>query len=212
MSERNDHTVMLIEAKLQAATQDKWQRTVDEYRQRSVPAVCLEALEKEAESNALLFLRGPRDSLPDVTSGSDDMPVADLQLRVNLKPVADYGWWQRQPITNPQGMLLTLFAMHFPDADTRDQFVEATRSHSAYCWENEPDTQVYGLGIVAGRIESEYAIKTEDLMVVMICTDQTAMDKHRDDPRHLKLGAQIAELGIDVENTFAKTYRLTAQI
>ena len=107
-------------------------------------------------------------------------------------------------------MLLTLFALRFPDAEIRIQFIDATRSHSHYCWENEPETQVYGLGIVTSEPQDSYGVKTDDLMVVMICSDDEALAKHRDDPKHLALGAQIVGLGIEVENTFSKTYHLTS--
>lgn len=125
-----------------------------------------------------------------------------------LETVPGYGWWQRQEPVDHTDMLMTVFAMRFPDKESRNAFIEATRGHGDYCWENEPDTQVYGLGIVVEQKGASVPIRRGDLVVVMICTDQRAIEKHQDDPQHLALGGEIAALRIPVENNFANTYQL----
>jgi|TARA_B110000305_G_C19462001_1_gene655136 hypothetical protein len=199
--------VVLLQTTLYDSAQASWRSSVEAFNQSAGLSSCVNALETECENNALLFLHGHQKIVDKAQRELGSLP--GLQLSVSLEPVAGYGWWHRGPMTNLQGMLLTVFSMRFPESQARDRFIEATRSHSHYCWDNEPDTQVYGLGKVSGKTIGEYAINQGDLIVVMICTDEEAQDKHRNDPRHLKLGTQIAELGIEVKNTFAKTYQLS---
>lgn len=206
----NPETILLREAKLQSPELDSWDNAATVYGRRAALTTCISALEQADESNCLLLMRSAGQPL-DLASDEISQPALEsFQLQVTLESVEGYGWWQPRPVAKPEGMLLTLFALRFPDAEIRTQFIDATRSHSHYCWENEPETQVYGLGIVTSEPQDSYRVKTDDLMVVMICSDDEALAKHRDDPKHLALGAQIVGLGIEVENTFSKTYHLTS--
>jgi hypothetical protein len=47
------------------------------------------------------------------------------------------------------------------------------------------------------------------LIFIMACTDMAAVEKHRQDPRHLALGQRIIDAGVEVTSTFRKMYRTT---
>jgi hypothetical protein len=81
--------------------------------------------------------------------------------------------------------------------------------HAEYCWIEEPDTLIYSGGIATADADRELDIKAGDLIFLMGTTDMAAMEKHRDDPKHLALGPKFSELGINVEGTFLRTYETT---
>ena len=91
------------------------------------------------------------------------------------------------------------------------EFLHLSSQHAAYCWNNEPDTLIYSGGLANADADRELDIKQGDLIFVMGCTDMAAVEKHRDDPNHLALGAKIAGQQISMENTFSLSYRTTGQ-
>ncbi len=127
--------------------------------------------------------------------------------------VPDFGWWGRPESqdANAESVILVILGLRFEDDGMRDEFVNLSTQHAAYCWEHEPDTLIYSGGLAASDADRELDIKKGDLIFVMGCTDMAAVEKHRDDPNHLALGAKFADKGITMQNTFSRMYRTTGK-
>ena len=125
----------------------------------------------------------------------------------------DFGWWGRPESHdgNAEGMILVILGLRFADAEMTEAFVKLSSEHAAYCWENEPDTVIYSGGLARTDADRELDIKQGDLIFVMGCTDMAAVEKHRDDPNHLALGAKMVEQQLAMENTFRRMYRTTGK-
>jgi len=102
-----------------------------------------------------------------------------------------------------------LLGLRFGSEGMCDKFISLSSEHAAYCWENEPETLIYSGGIAKADADRELDIKQGDLIFAMGCTDMTAVEQHRDDPKHLAMGAKFAAQGIQMENTFSRYYRTT---
>jgi hypothetical protein len=139
-----------------------------------------------------------------------DLGVAYPQWHLALSPVPGWGWWQREVTIDHADMIMVVLGMRFADKDSRERFVAATKAHGDYCLRNEPATLVYGLGQIADRSPSADAFTVGDLVVIMACADQHALDQHANDPKHLALASRMADLRIEVESHFSQTYQLRA--
>ncbi|TDJ38213.1 MAG: hypothetical protein E2O61_04805 [Gammaproteobacteria bacterium] len=125
--------------------------------------------------------------------------------------VADFGWWGRPECHdgNGEGIVLVILGLRFADAGMGEAFIKLSSEHAAYCWKNEPDTLIYSGGLARSDADRELDIKEGDLIFVMGCTDMAAVEKHRDDPNHLALGAKMVEKQLQMENTFRRMYKTT---
>ena len=63
--------------------------------------------------------------------------------------VADYGWWGRpeKSDANAENVILSLLGLRFATDAMRDDFLELSFEHAAYCWDNEPETLIYSGGL-----------------------------------------------------------------
>ncbi len=86
-----------------------------------------------------------------------------------------------------------------------------SQKHAEYCWNEEPDTLIYSMGIAGQDADRGPDIKQGDLIFMMACTDMAAVEKHRLDPHHLTLGQRIIDAGVEVTPTFRKMYRTTGR-
>ena len=175
---------------------------------------CFGGLLRDDDQLGFLVARGDVSSVQtEIALLSESSGYSEDAFQMQLEPLLDYGWWQRpgpveRPVVRP-GMLLCVFTMRFPDFQNRDQFINATQHHSEYCWSNEPDTQIYGMGVAYNASTTSAPVTEGDVVVVMVCTDEAALQKHSDDPQHLALGEKVAGLGIEVENPLSHVYQLT---
>jgi len=186
-----------------AETRDSFFELIETVRSLATTKACVGGLQVDNQQSGVLYVRRQ--------GGVDAAGLfADSRWYLNLETVPGWGWWQREDSIDSAGMHMTVLAMRFPDEKSRSRFIDATREHGEYCWENESDTQVYGLSVVVDAKGAANQVALGDLVVVMICTDALAFEKHRDDPRHLALGDKIAALSIPVESSFAQTYELSA--
>ena len=126
--------------------------------------------------------------------------------------IAEFGWWSRpDKAADAEGNLIVLIGMRFENDDARDKFIELSAGHADYCLANEPDTLIYNGGLADDDTDREIDAKAGDLIFVMGCADAAAMEKHRDDPNHIALGARFAEAGVNLNVTFIRTYRTTGK-
>ena len=182
------------------------------------------AVNVESNDNVLVFERYSRGD-ESLKAHLDRAAHKELQARMGEQQmtkrrvmstrfvdVDDYGWWSRpgktSSMTQP-GVILTFLGMRFPSLDQRNEFIRLSQIHAEYCWIEEPDTLIYSGGIATADADRELDIKAGDLIFLMGTTDMAAMEKHRDDPKHLALGPKFSELGINVEGTFLRTYETT---
>ncbi|MCZ6853857.1 MAG: hypothetical protein O7G86_08050, partial [Gammaproteobacteria bacterium] len=93
-------------------------------------------------------------------------------MSTRFSDVPDFGWWGRPECHdgNGEGIVLVILGLRFAD--------------------DEPDTLIYSGGLARSDADRELDIKEGDLIFVMGCTDMAAVEKHRDDPNHLALGAK----------------------
>ena len=122
----------------------------------------------------------------------------------------DFGWWSR-PGADPSqpGAVVRFTGFRFDTGGQQDLFIERTREHAAYCWDNEPGTLVYSGGIAASDADREIDQCAGDLVFVSVYTDMAAADAHNDDPRHVVLGEELERAGVVSEPTFRRTYVTT---
>ncbi len=127
--------------------------------------------------------------------------------------VEDFGWWGRAGSHdgNAAGMVLVIMGLRFEDAEVGQAFLKLSSEHATYCWENEPDTVIYSGGLARADADRELDIRKGDLIFVMGCTDMAAVEKHRDDPNHVAMGAKMVEAQLTMENTFRRMYTTTGQ-
>jgi quinol monooxygenase YgiN len=127
-------------------------------------------------------------------------------MSTSFEDVPDFGWWSRPEKPGGKDVILVVLGMRFADDESKNNFLGLSAEHAAYCLESEPDTLIYSGGIAKADADRELDIKSGDLIFVMGCTDMAAVEKHRDDPNHLALGARFQEKGVTVEMTFHRTY------
>jgi quinol monooxygenase YgiN len=127
--------------------------------------------------------------------------------------VPDYGWWQRSDAGSGdvEGQSLVLVGLRFADEAARGEFLRLSAEHADWCLANEPDTTVYSGGLARADVDRTLDVKADDLVFVMGCASVDAVTRHAEEPRHVALGARLAELGIAPENTFTRTYRTTGR-
>ena len=104
-----------------------------------------------------------------------------------------------------------LLCMRFAKSAHRDQFIELSGAHARYCLEAEPDTLVYSGAIASDDLEPDSPLAAGDLVFVMACTDDAAMEKHAQDPNHIALGEKFAAAGVEIESSVIYQYRTTGR-
>lgn len=126
--------------------------------------------------------------------------------------VPDYGWWARPEHASPGYLAdcpLIMLCMRFADAAQRDRFIELSGEHARYCLTAEPGTLVYSGAIAREDLESTSPLAAGDLVFLMVCTDDAAVEKHATDPNHLALGEKLKAAGVEIESAVAYQYRTT---
>lgn len=124
--------------------------------------------------------------------------------------VPDFGWWRRGDNTLIQrGAIIVLLGLRFGYDAHRGDFIRMFQDYADYCWVEEPETLIYSGGIATRDADRGPDIKQGDLILFMACTDMAAVEKHRQEPRHLALEQQLVNAGIEMTTTFQKTYRTT---
>ena len=121
--------------------------------------------------------------------------------------VDGYGWWAR-PERNETlcvgAVRITFLVTRFPDEETKARYIQLTGDHARYCWDNEPDTLIYGGGLAVRDSDRGPGIREGDLLFVAAFADEAAAIKHRDDPVHVALQPKLAEL--NRERILAQSY------
>ncbi|MBT4162174.1 MAG: hypothetical protein HOE54_12770 [Gammaproteobacteria bacterium] len=107
------------------------------------------------------------------------------------------------------GAIIVISGLRFGDDAQRTDAIRMSQEHAEYCWNEEPDTLIYSLGIAAQEADRGPDIKRGDVIFMMACTDMAAVEKHSQDPQHLALGPVFAKAGIETTFTFTKMYRTT---
>jgi quinol monooxygenase YgiN len=164
---------------------------------------------RNGDSSLAAHMERPAHSVLTDTMGERKMTKRRV-MSSRFHDVADFGWWSRPDADpSPQGAVVRFVGFHFDTDDQRETFLELTREHAAYCWDNEPGTLVYGAGVAAADADREIDQHAGDLVFVMVCADQSAADKHAEDPRHVALGEELAGRQIASEPSFRRTYITT---
>lgn len=133
--------------------------------------------------------------------------ATNIVMNTELTDVANFGWWARDlEIPQRHQLSLSLTGLRFPDEHHKTGFLEYSQEHAAYCWEAEPGTLVYSAGIVNKCIAGSFDIRPGDLVFVMGCADDSAVEKHLNDPKHIDLGYRLYDAGIKLTPTFSRTY------
>ncbi len=167
------------------------------------------AVSDEDSAHIMVYEKGNLEC----SSTRTELPLvsaAHLLMHATLFDIEGFGWWSRD-LENPQRrqLSLSLTGLRFPDESNKDRFLELSKEHAAYCWNAEPDTLIYSAGIVTDCIGGDIDIELGDLIFVMGCTDENAVEKHLNDPKHIALGYQLHDAGVKLMPTFSRTYRTT---
>lgn len=128
--------------------------------------------------------------------------------------IAGYGWWSRQEFAetlNRPDLPLILLCMGFADDLTRDKFIEISGTHASYCLDAEPETLIYSGGIALNEGKPDTPAQKDDLLFIMGCTDDPAVEKHAIDPNHVALGETMAEAGVEATRSDLLQYRTTGR-
>ena len=165
------------------------------------------------EDNSHVVVYEKRDSKS--ISPDPSLPHAStthLLTQVTLIEIEGFGWWTRDQ-ENPQQreLNLSLTGLRFPDESNKERFLEHSQAHADYCWNAEPDTLIYSAGNVRDCINGDLDIEPGDLVFIMGCTDQSAVEKHLNDPKHVALGYDLYDAGVALTPTFSRTYRTTGE-
>jgi len=127
--------------------------------------------------------------------------------------VPNCGWWGR-PQTHAEDTkdaILMLRGLHFETDAMRDAFIRATERHAAYCWDNEPDTLIYSLGVASDDADREVDLKKGDIVCVMAWASTDALERHRVDPNRAILELEYGENGIHIEILFTRYFKTTGR-
>lgn len=232
MSNNDRPMVAVVEFEIptESVSMDQW---LDEWEKRAVDAYEYEpettayeaAVNIEDESRVLVYERyergmsslethmtRPAHKAIGEAMGAGRMIKARTLVNVAFD-VPEFGWWSRPEFASPArgaGHSVTLLGVRFAKRAQRDRFIELSGEHARYCFTAEPDTLVYAGAIVADFPDSN-PWAADDLLFVMACTDDAAVEKHAMDPNHLALGDKFSAEGIEFESATAYQYRTTGR-
>lgn len=227
MSDRPMTTIVEFQIRPESNSMDEWLaewdlRARDAYEGEPETSAYAAAVNLENELNVLVYERydhgqksldihtaRPAHAALMAAFGERNM-TKRLVMVTQFEDIPDYGWWarpDRADASTATGNILVVLGMRFATTQMRDDFVGLSSQHAQYCWNEEPDTLVYSAGLAMADAERDLDVKAGDVIFVMGCTDIAAMEKHRDDPNHLALGAKFAEQGIEMEVPFTFSYR-----
>ncbi|MFT7649812.1 MAG: quinol monooxygenase YgiN [Candidatus Poriferisodalaceae bacterium] len=211
----------------EAATTEEWLaewgvRALDALHGEPETGTYASALNEDDDNQVLVFERyqhGDRSLEAHMARPAHDVLTDTMGERRMTKrrvmtsrfhELPDYGWWSR-PGTDPSpaGAVVRFTGFHFDTDAQRDTFIERTREHAAYCWNNEPGTLVYSGGIAISDADREIDQQSGDLVFVAVYTDVAAADTHNDDPRHVALGEDLARDGVMSAPAFRRSYITT---
>ena len=232
MSDTDQPMIAIVEFEIRSETTtmaewlDEWEkRAADAYDHEPETTSYEAAVHVEDESRVLVYERYERGlgsldihmKRPSHKAIGEAMMGGRMIKRRSLVNVAfnvpDYGWWERPDAASPgraEGYPLILLGMSFDAPAQRDRFVELSGEHARYCWTAEPDTLVYSGAVVADFPDSDPWAK-DDLLFVMVCTDDAATEKHAMDPNHIALGEKFSAEGVEIKNAVATQYRTTGR-
>ncbi len=213
MPNANASKTILTEYQVDPASIDKWlghwrSSALDALNSATLVSAHEAALSDENDSSLLIYERHtagsstPRPYQPASANGQ----VSAMQIECH--DIDGFGWWSRNLVGPQQGHLnLSMTCLRFPDEGHRQGFIKLSQNHATYCWVAEPDTLIYSAGIVTNYSESELDIKSGDIIFIMGCTDQTAVQKHLEDSKHVALGYELYDAGVRLAPTFSKSYK-----
>ena len=227
----NEPMTALVEFQINADTTsaedwlEEWGRRADDAQEAEPQTTSYAAaINLEEESNVLVF---ERYSAGDASLKEHSKRHAHVELQTSMgeknmtkrrvmgsrfSDIEGYGWWSRSEsssLMKQPGIILTVLGMRFKNEQERGVFIELSQGHADYCWREEPDTLIYSAGVAMSDSDRGPDIKAGDLIFVMGCTDQEAVDKHQNDENHLALGDQFVAAGITIEGPFLRRYRTT---
>lgn len=128
--------------------------------------------------------------------------------------VTDYGWWSRQEFAETlrqADLPLVLLCMGFADDVSRNQFIEMSGAHAEYCSHAEPETLIYSGGIALNEGKADAPAQKDELLFIMGCTDDAAVEKHALDANHVALGERMAAAGVETISNSLLQYRTTGR-
>ena len=230
MASVNPITVVVeFEVQTETTSRDEWLaawqgRADDAFEHEPFAPAYEAAVSVEDESRVLVFERYENGDAglqahmerPAHRELGELMGARRMIKRRVLANIADdapnYGWWARPEHASPARLAdhpLTLLCMRFGNDAQRDRFIELSGEHARYCLTAEPDTLVYSGAVARDDLESTSPLAAGDLVFIMVCTDDAAVEKHATDPNHLALGEKLSAAGVEIESAVAYQYRTT---
>ena len=128
--------------------------------------------------------------------------------------IPNYGWWSRQERDSPAYLPdcpFIVVSLRFASTPDRDRFIELSEEHARYCLTAEPDTLLYSGAIAREDLEPSSPLLAGDLVFVMACSDDSAVERHAADPNHVTLGEKLKSAGVKIENAQTWQYRTTGR-
>lgn len=164
----------------------------------------------EGDSSLKLHMQRAAHAALDQKMGDRKMSKRRVMSSM-ITEIPDCGWWGR-PQTHSHNVSEAVFVvigLRFETKKMQEDFIEMIKEHAYYCWENEPETLVYGFGIATKDADRELDLSKGDLVVILACSDTEALEKHNIDSNHIALGAKCIEKGIEIKSTFTRNYKTT---
>jgi len=226
----NESMTAIVEYQVRAETTspeqwlETWQKRADDALEgEPETGAYAAAVNIEDDSNVLVYERyehghaslklhidRPAHSTLTATMGERRMTKRRVMSTL-FTDIDNYGWWCRPESASPSqaGIILAVLGFRFDSRAQEASYLELTRSHAGYTWDNEPNTLIYSAGRATADADREIDVIAGDLVFVMGCTDMASVDKHANDPVHLALGPKFTEVGINPEPTFMRLYQTT---
>jgi hypothetical protein len=213
MPRANAFKTILTEYEIDTDSINQW---LEHWRSRTLVALNSEkqisahesALSDENERSVLTYERHTAGSSAARPYQPAPAPGQIRTMQIECHDIPAFGWWARDTTKTQQNQLnLSMTCLRFSDSEHREGFIKLSQNHAAYCWEAETDTLIYSAGIVASYGESDLDIESGDIIFIMGCTDEAAVQKHLEDPKHVALGYELYDAGVRLTPTFSKSYK-----
>ena len=144
----------------------------------------------------------------------DEMGKRNMTKRQVMSAVfsdlPDFGFWSRPKALPTNSSRLTLLGLRFSKPKMQARWIEMVGEHAAYCQAQEEPTLIYSAGVASRDAQKEIGVKTGDLIVVMLSSNEAGIDQHQNDARHQKLQAAFVSQGMQRDLLFVRRYQVTA--